>query len=243
MANRVLSERIKTSPTLAKCSFEAASAFLWALTEADPLGRMQDSPDAIAYALFAQRPDIDTLRKKMVGWVSEWAAAGLVQRYEIGGRRCIQILKWAEYQRIHDGAKSKYPNPPEVTESSGNLPEDAVSCRSDSVLDSDSDSDLVSDSSARKARAKKTRCPETIDFTDGMIDYAKEHRLDIDQEWTKCRDHHQFKGTLGIDWQKGFWTWLRNAVVFAKNTESDTTPPPDGYVYADTDVSRRGFRR
>ena len=96
---------------------------------------------------------------------------------------------------------------------------------------------------ARKARAKKTRCPETIDFTDGMIDYAKEHRLDIDQEWTKCRDHHQFKGTLGIDWQKGFWTWLRNAVVFAKNTESDTTPPPDGYVYADTDVSMRGFRR
>ena len=123
MANRVLSEKIKTSPTLAKISFEAASAFLWALTEADPLGRMQDSPDAIAYALFANRPDIDSLRKKMSGWVAEWASSGLVQRYETCGRKCLQILKWAEYQRIHDGARSKYPDPPELPGTSGNFRE------------------------------------------------------------------------------------------------------------------------
>lgn len=181
---------------------------------------MQDSPDAIAYALFAQRPDIDALRKKMAGWVAEWAAAGLAQRYEIGGRRCIQILKWAEYQRIHEGAKSKYPNPPEVPESSGKLPEDAVSCRSDSVLDSDSESDLVSGSSARKARATKTRCPETITITDAMRDFARDNRIDLDSEWEKCRDHHQFRGTLGVDWQRGFWTWLRKAVQFNGSQDS-----------------------
>lgn len=71
-----------------------------------------------------------------------------------------------------------------------------------------------------RSASRKTRCPETITITDAMRDFARDNRIDLDSEWEKCRDHHQFRGTLGVDWQRGFWTWLRKAVQFNGSQDS-----------------------
>lgn len=66
-----------------------------------------------------------------------------------------------------------------------------------------------------RAKAKGTRIPDDYEPTEAMIAKAvAEKGLTRDQvlaETETFKSHHGFRGTLGIDWHKGWWTWINNA--------------------------------
>ena len=69
---------------------------------------------------------------------------------------------------------------------------------------------------------RKRRLPEDWRPTDRHASFAAENRLDTDAEAEQFRDHHTAKGSLMLDWDAAFRTWLRNAVKFRK---PDPEPP------------------
>lgn len=75
--------------------------------------------------------------------------------------------------------------------------------------------------SSNKNIYRKTSCPESIEFTDSMRAFAKENGFDLEAMWEQCRDYHSFKGTQGYDWQRGFWTWLRNAKKYGEASQGN----------------------
>jgi hypothetical protein len=66
----------------------------------------------------------------------------------------------------------------------------------------------------RKPAKRKHRLPEDWEPKAGHQAKASELGLGLRLEVEKFRDHHMAKGTLMVDWDRAFFTWLRNAVEF-----------------------------
>lgn len=75
--------------------------------------------------------------------------------------------------------------------------------------------------------ARKVRLPASWAPIDRHEAFTAEHRLDLGAEALRFREHHEFRGTLGVDWNRGFDTWLRNAVKFRDADAARTAPPQD----------------
>lgn len=89
-----------------------AFAGLWCYC--DDAGRGIDDRWLIKAAI-APRRDEDT-PDVVESWLQLLADAGRIQRYEIGGRRYLQVVHW-KHQKINRPVPSKYPPPP-LSESS-----------------------------------------------------------------------------------------------------------------------------
>lgn len=73
---------------------------------------------------------------------------------------------------------------------------------------------------------KKTPVPESFDLTDAMVAWAKSEGANGNlRSVTDCfLDHHRAKGSLFIDWQAAWRTWVRNEVKFSRQAKG---LPPD----------------
>jgi hypothetical protein len=64
---------------------------------------------------------------------------------------------------------------------------------------------------------KKTRFPEDFRVTMKMVEEAQAQALaDPRKEYPAFRDYHLAHGTLMLDWEAAFRTWLRRAVEYDK---------------------------
>ena len=106
MRKRILSPGFFQSEELGACSPRARLLFagLWLL--ADREGRLRWNPLVVHGQLFPFEPEADVPKA-----AEELTAHGLVECYEVGGRKYMQIPSWGEHQRPHPKeAASKIPS-------------------------------------------------------------------------------------------------------------------------------------
>lgn len=84
---------------LVELSFEARLLFIGLWTIADRAGRLEDRPKQIKMELFpADNMDCD-------GLLSQLAAINMIDRYEIDGKRIIQVVNFSKHQNPHRDEK------------------------------------------------------------------------------------------------------------------------------------------
>ena len=75
--------------------------------------------------------------------------------------------------------------------------------------------------------AKKTRLPDEFEVTQHMIELAKAKGWpDPRTEVEAFKDYHLAHGSLMLDWQACFRTWLRNCSRFNKGHPAIVSKPP-----------------
>lgn len=84
-----------TNEDLVELDFATRLLFIGLWTEADREGRLEDRPKRLKMALFpADNLDVDAA-------LGELAVAGFIRRYEVGGKRYIQVLNFGKHQNPH----------------------------------------------------------------------------------------------------------------------------------------------
>jgi hypothetical protein len=91
-----------TSEKLARVSGDAERCYWRLQTHCDDAGRCEDHPRLIWAALFPLHADVTP--EHVDGWLSELDAEGLLSRYQVDGKRYLEIVDFGTYQ------KPKYPS-------------------------------------------------------------------------------------------------------------------------------------
>jgi len=85
---------------LVELPFEARLLFIGLWTLADRAGRLEDRPRQIKMALFpADAVDVEACLDGLQRW-------GFVKRYEVGGKRLIQVVNFTKHQNPHRDEKA-----------------------------------------------------------------------------------------------------------------------------------------
>lgn len=82
------------------------------------------------------------------------------------------------------------------------------------------------EASERKAK-RKTALPTDWRPNEGHHSQAKRDGLNAESEAEQFRDHHTAKGSVMLDWDAAFRTWLRNAKKFAERDAKAGRPKAD----------------
>lgn len=92
---------------LVELPFEVRLLFIGLWTMCDRAGRMEDRPTRIRMELFpADSVDVEAGLQGLHD-------RGFIQRYEVGGKRYLQVVTWAKHQNPHvKEAQSSIPEPP-----------------------------------------------------------------------------------------------------------------------------------
>jgi hypothetical protein len=114
---RTVKPEFFTHPEITRLSMPARLLFLSLLTQADDEGRMYDQVRKIDANAFGERDVIDTREL-----LAELSREGRIIRYEVDGKRCIQIQNFSRHQAISHRRESTLPPVPEgFQEPSGNV--------------------------------------------------------------------------------------------------------------------------
>lgn len=97
-----------TSLTIAGLRCEARMTFIGLWTYADDEGRGVDDARLVRAAVW---PLDDRTIAEVETDLAALSAAGLIQRYEAGGRRFLAVTSWAEHQRVDHPRASTIPAP------------------------------------------------------------------------------------------------------------------------------------
>ncbi len=121
---RMVSKVISISEKVNSLSLFGRLLYTWMIPHTDDFGRMPGSPAKVR-ALVVPMGD-ETVRDVEEA-LADMSTRELIKWYEVDGERYIQIVNFDEHQQgLHKRTKSKYPDPPEVSEdepdSSGNFP-------------------------------------------------------------------------------------------------------------------------
>lgn len=110
MPQRFLRPGITTSDSWNAVSFRAQSFYIRILTLVDDYGRYDGRAAILHGQCFALRNDVKPQDSAADG--RELENAGLIQFYEVGGKKFLRITKWGE--RVRNS--SKFPEPPYLLE-------------------------------------------------------------------------------------------------------------------------------
>lgn len=116
-----------TSIAIANLSRDARLMFIGMWTHVDDDGRCIDEPRLIKAALFPLDDDLDySVIDELMG---ELEAKGRMVRYEVEGRRYVQIVGFKEHQKIDRHTPSKHPSCEDSAIARRGVVEDATSAR------------------------------------------------------------------------------------------------------------------
>ena len=122
MGNRIIKESIKYSPEIDRLNWFEEVVFYHMMVSADDYGRLDGRPVVLAHVLFPMKENMVADVQEAVNALVE---AGLVTAYEVDGMPFLCLTTWADHQRLRNG-KPKYPAPPQVAASCGELPQAAA---------------------------------------------------------------------------------------------------------------------
>lgn len=95
------------------CSRDARLLFIGLWNFADDSGRAHDSSRELKMRILPGDDDITSAHVEK--WLVDLAAAGLIVRYVVDGKRFIQINGW-HHQKIQHPSPSNFPSPPEPSQ-------------------------------------------------------------------------------------------------------------------------------
>lgn len=81
------------------------------------------------------------------------------------------------------------------------------------------DGDTPADAPAKR-RERRTRIPDDWKPNDQHTAWAREQDVDLHFEFEQFRDFHGARGSVMLDWDKAFWTWLRKAKRWSNKSAS-----------------------
>jgi hypothetical protein len=185
--------------------------FLGLISQADDSGRLFDSVKTLDGLLFPYTDDSCSQA------LNELAALGRVLRYaDTSGRRLIQIVGWAVHQYVKNPSVYVLPAPSAEDWSrvgGESEPPKWVVGSPIPIVGSDAPDGATSE---RKAKKRKAALPSDWLPNEGHHSQAKRDGLNVESEAEQFRDHHTAKGSVMLDWNAAFRTWLRNAVKFQR---------------------------
>jgi hypothetical protein len=168
---------------------------------------------------------------RVAEFLRETSDVGLVGVYTVRGQIYASILGWGKHQRIDNAGKARVPSPNDAEaqpfvfdarEAREDLPIFAAS-RGEIPLDPDlrpptSDQDPDGEPAAErgvKPKSRKSRLSASWQPNETAVEKARKLGLNLKAEADRFRDHHVAKGSLFVDWDAAFRTWLGNAQRFA----------------------------
>lgn len=101
-----------TSETLAQVSLSARLTFIGLWTYVDDNGVGIDNERLIGAALYPLDDDPAESLRRVSEDLRQLSIAGVITRYEIGGRRYLFVTSWYEHQKVSHPGKPRYPLPP-----------------------------------------------------------------------------------------------------------------------------------
>lgn len=100
-----------TSETLAAVSLSARLTFIGLWTYVDDNGVGLDNDRLITAALYALDGDPLEALRRVSDDLRQLSAAGVITRYESGGRRYLYVTNWIEHQKVSHPGKPRFPRP------------------------------------------------------------------------------------------------------------------------------------
>jgi len=153
---RTIKPEFFTSETIAALSREARLTFIGLWTQADDHGRAVDNPRILAGALWPLDDDVTPTDVSL--HIHNLAELGLIERYEVDGRRYLLICGWDEHQRMNRKASPKHPAPPNSTGRTADaLP---TQCERAAIGDQEQGTGNRESSSSRAVHAHAVRAPD-----------------------------------------------------------------------------------
>ena len=163
MPNRIIKESICVSEQIDALIPLEEITFDRLLVNCDDYGCFDAREKVVKSRLFPLR-DLSTEDVRRI--LARLAEVGLIQLYEVDGRPYLNVCKWSDHQRVRVSVH-KYPMPPQVAASCGELRRVAASCgkmplesESESIIESESISEsesFISDDDARKIQNEHDR--------------------------------------------------------------------------------------
>jgi hypothetical protein len=169
-------------------------------------------------------------------WLDILAAAKVIQRYTVAGKKYLAVTNWSEHQRPSHPAKSVIPEPPRVSadsddtpadsvqpslvipEASGNPPEDCTRTTANGSPEQRAESrEQRADEQVRKAPAAHV-IPASFSLTPERKQWAKEHAaaVNAERETQGFLDYWAGEQAKKKNWESTWRNWMRR-----KQTEAE----------------------
>jgi hypothetical protein len=190
---------------------------LWCL--ADRTGRLEDRPLRIKAELFPYREGLN-----VNGYLTDLQRFGFIDRYEVDGKKYIQVLKFEKHQSPHHTEKQKgYPEKPASNGDSGYLTvmeplqniKQKVSERSDSLIPDSLIPDSLIDKQAAKAAPlkksdRKIFMPEDFGVSERVQQWADKNGFNrLDEHLESLKRKAAANGYKKISWDDFFMEAIR----------------------------------
>ena len=124
MGNRIIKETIRTSKTINALPDFLFRVWVYLITYVDDYGRGSADAQLLKGFVFPRNKGIT--ERQIQDAIQDLASRGMIQLYEHEGEPYFYFPNWAEHQRIRQKV-SKYPEPPQVAASGGNMRRPAAS--------------------------------------------------------------------------------------------------------------------
>ncbi len=158
-----------TSEKLANVSAEAERLYWRLMTHVDDEGRCEDNPKVIRGACLPLHDDVSSA--DVDATLDELDAEGLLVRYEIDGRRYLEVTGWKQ--------KPRWPKPSRFPPSSDGCPTRVRQLSDDRPTDAGTSSPELSRDDQQRANAKRSAVPFSADFDEAWSMYPRKvARLD-----------------------------------------------------------------
>ena len=218
-----------TSEIVASLPISARLTFIGLWTHVDDNGVAVDNPKLITAAIWPLEDDPREALARTSGDLASLSTAGLIQRYEVAGRRYLFVTGWDEHQRVSHPSKPRYPRPTDpgatpVTsgnanppEPSGNPPETLPSPPEILAPEQGAGSREQGTGSREIAPRKRgTRIPDDFHVTADMVTWARERCPHVDGRLETEKFVNYWRAKTGkdatkLDWEATWRNWMLRA--------------------------------
>jgi hypothetical protein len=103
---RTIKPEFPHSESMGRVSRESRLCFILLWTIADDAGRLRGNSRMLASLLY---PYDDDAKNKIDTWLTQLSNEGCIVRYEFDGTSYIQVINWADHQKIDKPSQSRLP--------------------------------------------------------------------------------------------------------------------------------------
>ena len=201
---RTIKPEFPHSESMGRVSRESRLCFILLWTIADDAGRLRGNSRMLASLLY---PYDDDAKNKIETWLTQLATEGCIARYEVDGTSYVQIMHWADHQKIDRPSESRLPAFVESSRSLAKVIENSTTDLGPRTVDLGMEGTKGEGSPAAPRATKK--CPISFTITEELADWAAEKapHVDVIKATEKFRDH-TFRNAIS-DWPGAWRNWLR----------------------------------